>query len=388
MIRLGCHEPVKPAAQSENIYICKGNHSSIPMAYPIKIEKTKHSRLNQVDLNHVAFGRTFTDHMFVADYEHGEWTNFQIKPVSDILVHPANLTLHYGQAIFEGMKAGKDKDGQPVLFRPEMNARRLNFSARRMCMAELPEELFLQALSTLVDLDADWIPDNEDGALYIRPYMIAMDSFIGVAPSETYRFLIFLMPVGPYYSNPVSLWVERKFARAVKGGTGEAKAAGNYAGSLYPARLARQRGFDQLLWTDALHHEWVEESGTMNVFFIIGDQAVTPSLDGSILHGITRDSVITLLKDKGFEVQERPVSVDELFKAYDKGILLEAFGVGTAVVVIPFKSITDEDRVIELDPGKFQIAPMLKSELNAIKKGLIEDKFGWVHHVGKLELEV
>ncbi|MBK9928976.1 MAG: branched-chain amino acid aminotransferase [Saprospiraceae bacterium] len=351
------------------------------MTYPIKIEKTKNSRLPEVDLERVPFGKVFTDHMFVVDYVNGKWINAEIKPTQALPMHPANLTLHYGQAIFEGMKATKDINGQPVLFRPELNARRLNFSARRMCMAELPEALFLEALNTLIDLDSDWIPQGEEGALYIRPYMYALDSFIGVSPSESYRFVIMLLPVGPYYSTPVKLWVERVFARAVKGGTGEAKAAGNYAASLYPAKLARQKGYDQLLWTDAIHHKWIEESGTMNVFFVIDELVVTPSLEGSILQGITRDSVITLLRDKGYEVQERPVSIDELILAYQKGILKEGFGVGTAVVVIPFQSITDGDLTMELHPESFQIAPMLKAEINGIKKGLLPDKHDWVKRV-------
>jgi len=355
------------------------------MAYPIKIEKTKNSRLDQIDLEHVVFGRTFTDHMFVADFVNGQWTNLEIKPVNEMLMHPANLTLHYGQAIFEGMKATKDQDGAPVLFRPELNARRLNYSARRMCMAELPEALFLEALDALIELDSNWIPQNDEGALYIRPYMFAMDSFIGVAPSETYRFVVFLMPVGPYYSNPVNLWVERKYVRAVKGGTGDAKSSGNYAGSLYPAKLARQRGFDQVLWTDAIEHKWIEESGTMNVFFVIGELVVTPSLDGSILHGITRESAITILRDKGYQVEERPVSIDELKQAHKEGILKEAFGVGTAVVVIPFKSITDEDQTIDFDTEKFKIATLLKAELIGIKKGTIPDRHGWVYHIRSME---
>ncbi len=351
------------------------------MSYSIKIEKIKKSRISEVDLEKVAFGRVFTDHMFVVDYIDGQWVNPTIMPTQSLSMHPANLTLHYGQTIFEGMKATKDISGQPVLFRPEMNARRLNFSARRMCMAEIPEELFLLALNQLVDLDSNWIPQGEEGALYIRPYMYAQDSFIGVAASESYRFVILLLPVGPYYSSPVKLWVEREYVRAVHGGTGEAKAGGNYGGSLTPAMLARQQGYDQLLWTDAVEHKWIEESGTMNVFFVLSDLVVTPSLSGSILHGITRASCITILKDKGFEVQERPISIDEIFAASDKGILQEAFGVGTAVVVIPVQSITDGTKKIEFDPTSFQIAPTLKAEINGIKKGLLPDKHHWVKRV-------
>ncbi|MEP7266106.1 MAG: branched-chain amino acid aminotransferase [Saprospiraceae bacterium] len=353
------------------------------MSYNIKIDKTKRSRLPEIDLDHVPFGKIFTDHMFVVDFVNGAWQDARIIPTQEMSMHPANLTLHYGQSIFEGMKAYKDGSGMPVLFRPEMNAKRLNFSARRMSMAELPEELFLEALDKLVSLDAAWIPSGEESSLYIRPFMFAMDSFIGVAPSETYRFVILLLPVGPYYSNPVNLFVERTHVRAAKGGTGEAKSAGNYAGSLYPAKLARQKGFDQVLWLDAKEHKWIEESGTMNVFFVIGDLVVTPSLDGSILHGITRLSCITLLKEKGYEIQERPVSIDELYEANKRGILKEAFGVGTAVVVIPIKSITDQENKIELDVDSFQIAPMLKAEINGIRKGTLPDKHNWVKRVGQ-----
>lgn len=350
-------------------------------SYNIRIEKTKKSKLADVDIANAPFGRVFTDHMFVVDYINGSWQDARVIPVQEMPMHPANLSLHYGQTIFEGMKAFKDHSGQPVLFRPEKNAQRLNFSARRMCMAELPEELFLQGLETVISIDEAWIPEGEDSSLYIRPYMYAMDSFIGVAPSETYRFVILLMPVGPYFTAPVKLWVERNFIRAAVGGTGEAKAGGNYGGSLYPAKLARQKGFDQILWLDAKEHKYIEESGTMNAIFIIGDVAVTPNLGGSILQGITRETCLTILRDKGFEVQERPVSIDEIFEAYERGLLKEAFGVGTAVVVIPFKSLTDGDKTIQLDPDHFHIAKMLKSEITGIRKGTLPDKYNWVRRV-------
>jgi branched-chain amino acid aminotransferase len=355
------------------------------MHYSIKIEKVKKSRITEVDLEKAPFGRVFTDHMFVVDFVHGEWVNPTIMPVQALPMHPANLTLHYGQAIFEGMKATKDMHGTPVLFRPEMNARRMNTSARRMSMAEIPEDLFLQGLNTLIDLDADWIPSGEEGSLYIRPYMYAQDSFIGVASSDSYRFVILLLPVGPYFSTPVKLWVEREYIRAAKGGTGAAKSAGNYAGSLYPAKMAKQKGYDQLLWLDAKEHKYIEESGTMNLFFVIDELVVTPSLEGTILEGITRDSILTILKDKGYTVQERPVTIDEILLANEKGILREAFGVGTAVVVIPVQSITDGDKKIEFSPEKFQIAPMLKAEINGIRKGIIPDKHHWVKRVTQNE---
>ncbi|MEO5583195.1 MAG: branched-chain amino acid aminotransferase [Saprospiraceae bacterium] len=351
------------------------------MDYSIKIEKTKISKISEVDLEKAPFGRVFTDHMFVVDYINHEWVNATIMPVQSLPMHPANLTLHYGQAIFEGMKATKDINGHPVLFRPEMNARRMNASARRMSMAEIPEKLFLEALEALIALDSQWIPSGLEGSLYIRPYMYAQDSFIGVAASESYRFVILLLPVGPYFSNPVKLWVERDYIRAAKGGTGAAKSAGNYAGSLYPAKIARQKGYDQILWLDAIHHKFIEESGTMNVFFVIGDVVVTPSLEGTILEGITRASVITILKDKGYTVQERPLSIDELYLANEKGVLFEAFGVGTAVVVIPVQSIADGDKKIEFATEKFEIAPMLKAEINGIRKGIFPDKHHWLKRI-------
>lgn len=351
------------------------------MSYNIRIDKTKRSRLSEVDIAHAPFGRVFTDHMFVVDYIHGQWVDARVIPVQELPMHPANLSLHYGQTIFEGMKAFKDRDGQPVLFRPEMNARRMNFSARRMCMAEIPEELFLQALETLIGVDADWIPEGEEASLYIRPYMYAMDSFIGVAASESYRFIILLMPAGPYFSKPVNLWVERQHIRAAVGGTGEAKAGGNYGGSLTPALHAKQKGYDQILWLDSKEHKYVEESGTMNAFFVINNVAITPNLSGSILQGITRESCITILKDKGYEVQERPISIDEIFNAYDNGLLQEAFGVGTAVVVIPFQSLTDGDKKINLHPENFEIAHMLKSEIVGIRSGTIPDKFHWIKKI-------
>jgi branched-chain amino acid aminotransferase len=297
-------------------------------------------------------------------------------------MHPAAMVLHYGQAIFEGMKASKSFDGRPMLMRPEQHSRRLNRSAERMCMPSLPEDLFLQGLRSLVAVDADWIPPQEGSALYIRPYMFAMDEFIGVKPSQTYRFIIFTGPVGPYYPKPVSLIAESKYVRAVKGGTGEAKAAGNYAGSLLPAKIAQDKGFDQVMWMDGHEFKYIQEVGTMNIFFVIGDKVVTPATDGAILKGITRDSIIQILKKKGYTVEEKPLHIDEVVKAYKAGQLKEVFGSGTAAVVAHVSKIQYQDTLMELPPmEEREIGVMVKAEIDGLRSGKIEDEFGWTEEV-------
>jgi branched-chain amino acid aminotransferase len=274
------------------------------------------------------------------------------------------MTLHYGQAIFEGMKAGISEHGVPLLFRPEMHAERINASANRMSMPEIPKELFVKAVKAMVSVEKEWIPRKVGSALYIRPFMIAMDDFVGVAQSAAYRFIIITLPVGPYYNKPVKLLADEKYVRAAKGGTGEAKAAGNYAGSLLPARMAREKGFDQVLWLDARYRKFLQEVGTMNIFFVIGDKIITPLTDGAILKGITRDSIITILQEKGFHVEERPITIDELIDAYDQGLLKEVFGTGTAAVVSVVSLIAYKERKIELDVDKFEVAPMVKEYMN------------------------
>lgn len=349
------------------------------MTHEIKITTTQHSRLPQVNFDDIPFGKVFSDHMFVADYKDGQWINPRIEPFGSFSMHPACMGLHYGQSIFEGMKASKSHDDRPLLFRPEMHARRLNNSARRICMPDFPEDLFVEALHQLVSLDRDWIPTNEGSALYIRPFMFANDEFIGVRPSNSYKFIIFTCPVGPYYPKPVRLWVEQKFVRAVKGGTGEAKAAGNYGGALYPAKMAQERGFDQVMWMDAHDFKFIQEVGTMNIFFVIGDKIVTPATDGAILKGITRDSILTILRDKGYTVEERAVTIDEIVEAYKAGQLKGAFGAGTAAVVSHVEAIGFGDLVMELPPmEEREVGEMVKAEINGIRAGLIEDKYGWI----------
>lgn len=348
------------------------------MQYQIKITPTQQSRLSEVDFKDIPFGRIFSDHLFVVDYQDGTWHDPRIEPFGSFMVHPACMALHYGQSIFEGMKASKTIDGQPMLFRPEMHAHRLNASARRLCMPEFPEELFLEALHRLVAIDQDWIPTSEGSALYIRPFMFATDEFIGVKPSQRYRFIIFTCPVGPYYAKPVRLWVETEYVRAVQGGTGEAKAAGNYAGALYPAKMAQEKGFDQVMWMDPHEFKYIQEVGTMNIFFVLGDTIVTPATDGAILKGITRDSILTILKTKGLKVEERPLTIDEIVSAHQNGQLLEAFGTGTAAVVSHIEAIGYKNQVMELPAIETRkIGEMIKHEINGLRDGTIEDTFGW-----------
>lgn len=348
------------------------------MNYQIKITKTQNSALSKIDFNHLPFGKIYSDHMFVADYIDGHWTNLEIKPIAPIPTHPGNMAWHYGQSIFEGMKASRDSEGHPLLFRPEMHAKRINASAARMCMPEIPEDLFLEAVHTLVRVEKAWIPPQPGSALYIRPFMFATDETIGVKASETYKFIIFVMPVGPYYTQPVKLLAQDTYVRAVVGGVGEAKAAGNYAASLLPAAMAKKEGYDQVMWLDGIHKKYIQEVGTMNIFFVIGDEVITPALDGAILAGITRDSIITLLRDKGYKVSERLISIDEVVEAFDKGLLKEVFGTGTAAVVAPVNEIKYKDHVMHIDHAAFKISPMIHDIINGLRNCTVEDKFGWI----------
>jgi branched-chain amino acid aminotransferase len=349
---------------------------------PIRTTKVQQSRLDTVDFTNLPFGKIFSDHMFVSDYKDGQWTNDRIEPFGHFTMHPASMVLHYGQAVFEGMKASKHQDGTPMLLSPQDHAKRINASARRMMMAEFPEDRFVEALSQLVNLDQDWIPPQEGSALYIRPFMYATDEFIGVRPSETYRFCIITAPVGPYYAKPVRLVVEQEYVRAVPGGTGEAKAAGNYAGSLLPAHLAQQKGFDQVVWMGGPNMTQVQEVGTMNIFFVIDGEVVTPATDGAILKGITRKNFMTILKDQGYRVSERVVEIDEIVEAYDAGKLEEMFGAGTAAVVSHVSELQYQDKLMTLPPVEDRkVGPMLKKYIDGLRTGKVEDKFNWLVRV-------
>ncbi|MCL4111618.1 UNVERIFIED_CONTAM: hypothetical protein GTU68_002034 [Idotea baltica] len=349
------------------------------MVKELKITKTTNSKLDSVDFNNIPFGHVFSDHMLVMDYSNGKWQEPQIIPFGDMQISPACSALHYGQSIFEGMKAERGADGSILFFRPEMNLRRLNESATRMGMPTINEEDFLYYLKELVKLDNAWIPTLEGSSLYIRPLFFGNDGFIGVRSAETFRLILMTGPAGPYYAKPVNVFVEDKYVRAVNGGTGAAKTAGNYAATLYPMQLAKEAGFDQILWTDAHEHKYLQEAGTMNLFFVIDGVVITSPLNDTILPGITRDSFITLLREKEVEVQERPISVDEVFEAHKNGKLDDAFGAGTAAVLIPIKSISTRNEKIELNnPEGRELSISLKKHFVDIKRGLAEDKYSWI----------
>ena len=347
----------------------------------IRISCTKASRLPSINFDHLPFGKICSDHMFVMDYVDGEWSDPVIEPVSDFSIHPANLTLHYGQSIFEGMKASRHHDGSPLLFRLDKHIERLNASADRMCMPRVPEQIFYEAIETLVTLDQAWIPPSIGSALYLRPFMFATDEFIGVRPSETYKFVIFTCPVGPYYAAPVSLLAADRYVRACNGGVGEAKTAGNYAASLYPAQEAKSKGYDQIMWMDPVEFTYIQEVGTMNIFFIMDGKAYTPDLNGSILKGITRDSVIHILKSQGIEVVEAPLSKYQVLDAYDRGKLQEVFGTGTAAVISYVHKMAFGDVILTLDPDSYTVGPSLKSYIEELRSGHRVDVFGWTKKV-------
>ncbi|UOK42607.1 MULTISPECIES: branched-chain amino acid aminotransferase [Flavobacterium] len=347
------------------------------MSYNIKINQVQSSKVSEVDINNIAMGNAFTDHMFICDYENGAWINPRIEPLTSIPTHPAAMALHYGQAIFEGMKATLGKDNVPLLFRPIENAKRLNFSADRMGMPSFPEDLFVESLKQLVALEKNWIPSEEGAALYLRPFMYADEAFIGMRAATRYKFIVIASPAGPFFSKPIKLYAETKYIRAAIGGTGEAKAAGNYAGAIRPTEIAKAKGYDQVLWLDANEFEYIQEVGTMNVFFKIGGKFITPDLSGSILAGITRMSVIDVLRYKGFEVTERPIKISEIIEASQNGTLEEAFGAGTAVGIAMIEEIGYKDMKINF-PKANPVSHDVNDTLNAIKTQKTVDKFGWI----------
>lgn len=344
-----------------------------------EIERINQSRLTEIDFDNLQFGRVFSDHMFLAEYDDGVWTSAKIMPYGDIAFSPASCVFHYGQAIFEGLKAHKTASGEILLFRPIENWKRLNRSAYRMCMPDVPEELFIEGIRQLVDLDKDWIPDGEGKALYIRPFLIADDAFLGVKPSAKYKFMIITSPTSNYYSGAVDVKVETKYSRACLGGIGAAKAAANYAASLYPAMQAQKEGYHQLVWTDSETHEYIEESGTMNIMLVINGKLITPSIErDTILPGITRASIIHLAKAWGMEVEERRISVNELKQAILDNTLEEAFGVGTAATIAPFASIGIEGESHSMtDFNNWSFAMRAKSYMENLKRGAQEDEFNW-----------
>jgi branched-chain amino acid aminotransferase len=349
------------------------------MPNTIRIERNLQSKLAGIDWNHLPFGRLFSDHMLVMDYRNGAWQEPAIVPYGPISMQPCNVTLHYGQSIFEGMKAVRGKDGRTTLFRPELNARRFNESAKRLCMPEIEESRFIDLVKALVRLEKDWIPGTPDSSLYLRPFMFATDELLGVRPSESYKFMIMACPAGAYYAKPVSVKIEQQFTRAAEGGMGRAKTAGNYAASLYPTQLAHEQGFDQLIWTDSHQHEYLEESGTMNLVLIIDGVLISPSEDSdTILRSVVKRSVVELAKHWGLPVEERRISVTELVAAIREGRLSDAFGAGTAATIAPIARIGYRDELFELPALETRsVSRRIKAYLDGIKAGDMKDELGW-----------
>lgn len=334
----------------------------------------------------LAFGTIFTDHMFIMDYEEGKgWHDARITPYEPLSIDPAAMIFHYGQTIFEGLKAYHTEDGSIQLFRPEKNFERMNNSNKRMVMPQIDEDFVLHALKKLLNIEKDWVPTTEGTSLYIRPFIIATQSYLGVAPSTNYKFMIILSPVGSYYKegiNPVKIAVENKYVRAVLGGTGEAKTAGNYASSLIAEELMTKGGYAQVLWLDGIEKKYIEEVGSMNVFFKVNGEIITPKLTGSILPGVTRDSVIQLLKHWDIPVTERKISMAEIAEAHANGTLEEAFGTGTAAVISPVGQLTWNDQDFKINNGETgEIAKKLYDTLTSIQYGKTEDPFGWIQKV-------
>ena len=343
-----------------------------------EIIRKAESSISEIDFDNLPFGRVFSDHMFMATYSNGQWNSASIRPYGDISISPAMSAIHYGQSIFEGLKAFKTESGKVIVFRPEMNWERMNNSAERMCMPAIPKEYFLDGIKQLVSLDQAWVPNDPSCSLYVRPFMFATDPFLGVKPSESYTFMIITSPVGPYYAKPLHLKVETKYTRAALGGVGFAKAAGNYGSAMYPAQLAQNEGIDQLIWTDAKEHKYIEEAGTMNMMVVIDGKLCTAPLTSTILPGVTRNSFLTLAREAGYQVEERKISVEELIEAQRKGTLTEVFGVGTAATIAQVDKLTFEDETFQLsDISTREISNKIGKQLLDIKAGKAADSRNW-----------
>ncbi len=352
----------------------------------IRIEKTTTPKALPAQDNPLTFGTIFTDHMFVMNYETGKgWFDPRVVPYQPLSLEPSCMVFHYGQEMFEGLKAYRADDGRALLFRPDMNAKRTNNTNKRLCIPEIPVEDFIDAVKAVVKVDEAWIPNKPGTSLYIRPFIIATDPFLGVRPSNTYMFIIILSPVGAYYPeglNPVKIWIEDDYVRAVKGGIGEAKTGGNYVASMAAQLKAHDEGYSQVLWLDGVERKYIEEVGAMNIFFKINGKVLTPMLNGSILPGITRNSVITLCKEWGYEVEERKISVDELYEASKNGTLEEVWGTGTAAVISPVGHLRFQDQVMKIkDGGIGELSQKLYDTVTGIQLGRIADTRDWVVEV-------
>jgi branched-chain amino acid aminotransferase len=348
----------------------------------IRIQPIAKSKISEVDFNHLEFGKYISDHMLVVNYNHEKWHEPEIVPFGDIAMSPAILSIHYGQAIFEGMKAYKTLHGNITVFRVRKHWERMNRSLDRMCMPAISEELFTRSLHALLEIDRQWIPTAEGSSLYIRPVVFATESRLGVKISDQYKFIIMTSPVGPYYSKPLKIKVEETYVRAAEGGAGFAKCAGNYGVSFYPTHQARLQGFDQVLWTDAKEHKYIDEAGTMNVMFVLNGKLVTPKLTTAILDGVTRDSILTLAKEMNMPVEERKVGVDELAEACDNGNLTEAFGSGTAAIVAPITVINIHGKDHQLPvPTEISFQQRVKQKLSNLRLGIEPDTHGWNYSI-------
>ena len=347
----------------------------------ITIKKSTNTKINEVDFNNLSFGEIFTDHMFECDYVNGEWTNAQIRPYGQISLDPSAKVFHYGQAVFEGMKAYKSLDNAVWLFRPEENFNRLNKSSERLAIPAFPKDLFFDGLETLLNIDKEWIQTTEGSSMYIRPFIIATESGVSASPAKKYKFMFILSPAQSYYSGEVSVLFAEKYSRSASGGVGFAKCAGNYAGQFYPTKLANEAGFQQIVWTDASTHEKLEEAGTMNVFFRVNDTLITAPTSDRILDGITRKSVIALAESEGLKVEVRDVSVYEIEEAAKNGSLKEMFGAGTAAVINPIVSFNFKGNNYDLPKLENSYANLFKEKITSIQTGKTEDIFGWRYAV-------
>ena len=344
----------------------------------IPAETTKASRLSTTDFKNLEFGKYIADHMLVADFKGGKWHEPAIMPFGDMMMSPAMLSLHYGQSLFEGMKAFYMNDGNINIFRPQKHSSRLNKSLGRMCMPEISEGMFIESLHALIDLDKAWIPKGEGESLYIRPLVFAFEARLGVKVADHFKFIIMNSPVAAYHSKPYRLKVEDKFVRTAEGGTGFAKCAGNYGGAFYPTMIAQQEGFDQILWTDHKEHSYIDEVGMMNVMFVLDGKLITPNLTSAILDGVTRDSILTIARDMNFPIEERRISVKEIEDGFKSGKLTEAFGTGTAAVVAPIAVINISNKDYTLQPATAQsFQSQVKQKLHDIRMGVTPDPYGW-----------
>ena len=347
----------------------------------IEIVKVQHSKINEVDFDNLSFGKTFTDHMLICDFKDGKWEIPKIVPYQPITLDPTARIFHYGQSVFEGMKAYKDEEDNVWLFRPLENCKRLNISSKRLAIPEIPEDYFMEGLKTLLQLDKDWIPKSEGSSLYIRPYIFATGKGLHASPSDEYKFIIVCAPSGAYFSGKVKVLIEEKYSRAANGGVGFAKAGGNYAGQFYPTQLAIDKGYHQVIWTDDNTHEYIEEAGAMNIFIRINDTLITAPTSDRILDGITRKSIIDIAKDEGINVEIRKITVKEVVEAAYNGTLKEMFGAGTAAVVSPISTFGYKDQDYNLPELENSYASLLKKRITDIQTNKAKDTFGWRYKI-------